>query len=468
MKRLMSLFFTAVVLSLVLLSCEKTPDPVVDDSLIELSGSQKDNTEIKPEGESVTIRFTAAEAWTIRAKGQADWLEVDPAEGAAGMARVKVKASVNDTPEARTAVLEICAGTSVKPITFTQESFIPTFELLETEKSMSCLGGNITIKVYADVDYHYESLVDWIKPLEPKAPRNRSHEFVIEPNNGAERTGMITFCAGETCKSFTVKQRAGGTEADDWKNDEFKHRSLAMRFTADWCGYCPYMGTAFDAAKTEMSGNLEIVSLHGGGSTYDFIGTNDLMERFRVSGFPTGVVDARASVYNSTATAVTTQNVVDVATESAETYPTTTGIECSSTLDGSSLNVNLNLYTKEADTYRVVVLVLEDKIIGYQNNGGNDYNHKDVARLALTSMNGTRMQATEDYQVLSETFSGILKSSWNTDNLKLLIYVEKPYGDRDKVAGVKNSYVSYGSYGDTYIDNCRVVKIGENAKLELK
>jgi hypothetical protein len=36
--------------------------------------------------------------------------------------------------------------------------------------------------------------------------------------------------------------------------------------------------------------------------------------------------------------------------------------------------------------------------------------------------------------------------------------------------GVNNAQYSdqYGYYGDTYLDNCRVVKVGEEAALELK
>ena len=59
-------------------------------------------------------------------------------------------------------------------------------------------------------------------------------------------------------------------------------------------------------------------------------------------------------------------------------------------------------------------------------------------------------------------------SSWDPDNMKVLIYVEKPYGDRDKVDGVDSRVVNYGNYGDTYIDNCRAVKVGETAELELR
>jgi hypothetical protein len=83
-------------------------------------------------------------------------------------------------------------------------------------------------------------------------------------------------------------------------------------------------------------------------------------------------------------------------------------------------------------------------------------------------MNGEKIEVSGDNQIVTKSFSGTIKSSWDTDNLKLLIYVEKPYGDREPVKGVNNQAVVYGSYGDTYIDNCRAVKVGETANLELR
>lgn len=459
----------ALVLTAILAIFTACTDPVQPEEgpvgQIELASSSKDSIELPSDGGTAILRFSSSLSWTIECSE--GWVEITPAEGEAGMARVTVGAEANDTPQTRTAVLNICAGVTKFPITVTQDSFIPTFELLETEKEVSCLGGEITIRVRADVDYDFECDADWISGPSTKAPRTREHKFVIEPNTlNEERTAMITFCAAQTCKAFTVKQRPAGTEADDWKKDQFVHRSLAMRFTATWCGYCPYMGTAFDSAKSQMGGALELVSLHGSDSDYEFSGTNSLANRFRVSGFPTGVVDGRASIPNYSSTATTASAAVAVAQETQQAYPAKTGIAVSSTLDGTTLTVDLSLYIKEADSYKVTVLLLEDGIVGYQNGGSNNYKHEDVARLALTSISGETIRISEDNQVWTGTYSGQIKSSWKAENLEVLVYVEKPYGDQTVVSEVRDA--QYGKYGDTYIDNCRVVKVGTAAALELK
>ena len=444
-----------------------TPTTQVGD--IQLASSSKDVVEIKPEGGRENVRFSSALDWHVELSDE--WLTVEPMEGAAGTARISIKADANETAETREAIVKICSEGVEMPVTVTQEPFIPTFELLDVSKEITCLGREFSISIYTDVEYEFHCEADWVTCVSTKAPRTRTLTFVAEPNPlPEERKALITFCAGTSCKMFTLTQRAAGTEADDWKKDQFVHRSLAMRFTATWCGYCPMLGTAFESAKSQMNGSLELVSLHGSDSNYEFSGTNTLVSRFRVQGFPTGVVDARATI-NNDEQSVTSQAAVNVATETADSYPVTTGIACSSTLSGNTINVDLDLYVKEADTYRVTVLLLEDNITGYQNNGGrsdNNYVHNDVARLAITSMNGERIEVSEDYQVVKKSFSGTVRSSWDPDNMKVLIYVEKPYGDRDKVDGVNSRVVYYGNYGDTYIDNCRAVKVGETAALELR
>ena len=466
MKRLMLIILTLAMLFVVVAGCEKTPEVSVDETLIQLAGSQKESLDVAPAGESLTIRFTAAADWTVRVAGKADWLKISPAEGAAGMARVNVEVSVNDSGSERTAVIELCCGGSaIRKITLSQAEFIPTFVMDDTERSMSCLGGTFAVVVTADVEYDFEISVDWIKASETKAGDDYRHEFVVNPNAGGERTGVITFSAGDLSKEFKVTQRPAGTSEDDWKVDQFRHRSLAMRFTADWCGYCPYMATAFNSAKAQLNGGLEIVSIHTDGSSYDFSDANTLTKRFGVSSLPSGVIDFRAKVTNQSQTDITASHAVAVAQETKDSYPVTTGISVSSTLNGDQLTVDLDLYIKDADTYRVVVLLLEDGIVGYQNNGGDNYVHDDVARLALTSMNGDKVVASADYQIVSRTYEGTVKSAWSKDDLELLVYVEKPYGAREKVEGV--SAATYKDFGDTYIDNCRIVKVGTDAHLEL-
>jgi hypothetical protein len=225
------------------------------------------------------------------------------------------------------------------------------------------------------------------------------------------------------------------------------------------------MATAFDSAKQHAGDEMVILNIHGGGSTYDFPSADTYIKRFAVRGFPTGVIDTRAVVQNDEPSAVSAI-VVDLIEESQNAYPSKSGIALNSSLDGSSLTVDLTLFFKEADAYRVVVLLLEDGIKGRQAGVSGTYTHNDVARVALTSVDGEAVDIADDNTVWTKTYKKELNSKWNPENMEVLVYVEKPYGDQTVVKDVPSA--KYGNYGERYTDNCRVVKLGETADIELK
>lgn len=460
MKRLFFMMSAAILLA----AC--TPQDNAPAASIELATGQEAVITLESGGDIDVVRFTSSKEWRIEMSDDADWLEVSPLQGEAGSARVNVKAEINRSPEKRTALMNILSDDVTVPVSVEQDVYLPTLKLQEKEDGISCLGGNFTVKIAADVEYGYETDADWIKEADSRAVRNHEHEFVAEPNPYEyERTATITFSYENLSEVFTVIQRPAGTAADDWVYEDFKHRSLAMRFTADWCGYCPMMAKAFESAESSMGGRLELVSLHGSDSALEFASTNTYISRFRVSGFPTGVVDARASVRNYSDISVTAETVRKVAEESWENYPAKTGIAVSSTLSGNDLSMDVSIYVKEADSYRLTILLLEDGIVGYQNGEGNSYVHDHVARMTIASGSESAFRTTSDAEIKEMTYKVKVPEYCNPSNLRILVYVEKPYGDRDPVCGV--STADYGNFGDTYIDNCRSVEAGTDAPLEL-
>lgn len=450
---------------LLLAGCAGNTDP---DASIELASGQSDVVVLDSDGDNKAIRFTSSSDWYVEVPSEAVWLDVSPLEGTSGLSRIKVEAERNVSGEKRSVLVKICSGRVSVPVTVEQDAFAATFELSMTEKSVSAAGKQFKVKVKSDVDYEVGIEGDWLTQADAKGISVTEHVFVAAPNPSAsERTAVISFSYGKTTRTVNVTQRPAGTEKDDWKYDDFVHRSLAMRFTADWCGYCPYMATAFESAKEQTDGAIELVSLHGGGSSLQFSSVNTLISRFGVEGFPTGNVDARANIPNYNSTATTASVAMAVAEETVIAYPAKTGIACSSSLEGSVLTADIDIYVKEPDTYRAVVILLEDGIVGYQNGGGNDYRHDHIARLAVTSINGERFTVDQDGgAVWSKTFTAEVASGWNKDNLRLLVYVEKPYGSQTVVQGV--DHADYGDFGDTYVDNCRSMSVGTKAELELE
>lgn len=447
---------------------ENTDDEKIPESGIVLANGMSSSVVLHPKGSFVNVRFNSANDWHIELPADADWLEVSPLEGAAGTGRIKIKAAANLTGEKRAAEVHVCSADDVLKLTVSQENFVPMFELVTSEANMSFLGGPLSIKLLADMEFDYECDADWVVPAETKADDDYTEIlFNVTQNNGTEeRSTVITFDNGATTLNFALTQGTDGLEGTDWKSAAFVHRSLAMRFTATRCGYCPWMAQAFEEAKAQMPEALEIVSLHTADSDLGFSGTRTLSNRFRASDLPTGVVDARASIPNYQSTATTAKAVLDVARETQKEYPASVGIACASQVSGSDLTSTVGLYLKEAGKYRLTVLVLEDDITNYQNGGGNNYKHNDVARLAMTSMSGEVVEVEAGGEFVVKSFTGKLRKEWITENLKMLVYVEKPYGSRPRQEGVKYAY--YDDFGDTYIDNCRVVEVGQIGTLELK
>ena len=436
---------------------------------LELGTGIEQDVIIDPQGGSEIIRFTSAQSWYVEAPEDASWLQLSPVEGEPGNGRVKVKAEANTSGVIRRAEFKVCSGTQSVKFSVIQDNYDLVFEIPETEMHISGAGGLIPIPINTNQDFLVESAQDWVIPIISQAKRPENIVVAVEPNlTSSTRTSDITVSCDLGEVTITVTQDSADGLLTQWTDKSFVSRSLAVRFTADWCGYCPYMATAFESAQEQLNGAFEIVSLHGSESTYEFSGTNQLARRFNIDGYPTGIIDFRASIPNYSSIATTASAAVQVAQETKRSYPTTSGIAVDSYLSGTELTVFVPIYFHQPDSYRVTVLLLEDGIDGRQNQGGimGKYTHDDVARKALTSMSGESARIESPNTVWTNFYTTKVDASWNPANLKVLVYVEKPYGDQPYVETVGNA--DYGNYGDTYIDNCRAVKVGETANVELR
>lgn len=341
----------------------------------------------------------------------------------------------------------------------------PTFEVLADRFEVGPYPSEIEVDVRTNMEYSISSIPDWIKEISvTETSFGYSHVFAISKNTvAASRDGVIVFCNEmQICVPVTVIQEAADPVGDEWKSKDFYHRSLAMRFTADWCVYCPTMATSIEYAKNLMPDKIEAVSLHPSGGLA-FSDAYDMMSRFQISGFPSLIVDSRAMVQNYSSS-YTSQLIKSVVEETENSYPTSVGIAFKSSLEGNEMTADVNLYIKEAGDYKVTVLLLEDDITGYQSGIGYDYVHNDVVRLALSDMSGESFSVESDGSVWSRRFTGIVPDVCDNSNLRLLVYVEKPFGSQSMAQGVGN--IIYGSYGDTYVDNCRSEAVGRQAELQ--
>ena len=335
------------------------------------------------------------------------------------------------------------------------------FELLTPSVNLSAKGQDFVIRVRSYEEPHFDLYADWITFVKSKGDRRVGADYVFHVTRNKEteaRTGYVSVCSDTNCYMVDVNQEAPN---GDWTTEEFVHHSLGMRFTATWCGWCPYMNTSFYKANDLLDGRFEIVNLHASSSDLAFSGTDVLANLYNIGGYPTGIVDARVDIENYTDTDYVANNVVAAVEEQEANYPVVTAVEFSSSLSGDQVFVNLTVFAQAADTYKLTVLVLENGIIGYQADNGEgahqDYHHDRIARLALTSVTGDTFSLSKDSEK-DFSLSGTLPAGCNPDNLEILVYVQRPFGSQNRIQS--------GNYGDYYVDNARSAAVGTTAELE--
>ncbi len=255
---------------------------------------------------------------------------------------------------------------------------------------------------------------------------------------------------------IVVKGSEDPDDLEDWAGKEFWHKSLGMRFTATWCGYCPNLATGFAKAVSQYPNKIEQLNLHPASSNLGFSGTSALSNIFNVTGYPTGMIDYRSRIGNYASDDAATL-VVDAVKETEKNYPVKTGISFSSSVSGSTLNLNVKLYIKEKGDYKVTAVLLEDNIIGYQNGGGDNYNHSSIARVAITDITGDAVSTSEDNKTVSKNYTATIPSSCDKNNLRVLVYVLRQYGSQ--------TIIRTANYGDYYVDNATSAAIGTTKDL---
>lgn len=332
------------------------------------------------------------------------------------------------------------------------------FEFSPSEITVDPMGGVFALNVRSSVDYHVEVVSDWIKQVGVTGNPllGATVSFSAEMNTGEERTGMLIVCDDQNCYPVTV------TQGDGTGLKKIAHHSLGMRFTATWCGYCPIMSESFKLAKSNLGDKFEFVCLYATSGNYGFSDINTLANQYAIGGYPTGIVDGRIEIENYGSEYAA--SLIAGAVEETETfYPAVTAIGLESSLSGQNLDVKVDVLGLSTETYKLTVILMENGIIGYQadytNGDHQDFQHDRVARKTLTSsISGDSFTISEVGGTKTFNYSYTVPTGYNKDNLMILAYVQRSYGERPAIQS--------GSYGNWYVDNCRVAAVGTTAPVE--
>ena len=370
---------------------------------------------------------------------------------------------VNPDVQSRTATITFTnnAGTALR-VRVDQEGVY--LETQVQELTLDCSDNAKRLSISSSTSWTVSSDAEWCTV----SPQSGSGDGIISvrttKNEGDRaRTATVTIRTddGLFVKTVAIVQ-SGHTsgESGDWKTEPFVHKSLVMRYTATWCGWCPRMNKSIQRAMELYPNKISYVALHGGGSDLQFDQVDPLMSQYSISGFPSGIVDGRVYVSNQ-AIETAAANIVSIVKETEEKYGTVTGVEINSSVSGRTAQVDVGVYVKKAGDYKITVLLLEDGIINvqtdYEEGDHARYVHDNVARVAMSNVRGESFSVADDYSVENFSFTANVPYSCNLANMRVLVYVQRAFG--------AYPVIQSGSYGDYFVDNSADVALGERLAL---
>lgn len=260
----------------------------------------------------------------------------------------------------------------------------------------------------------------------------------------------------------SAAEEGGEGQEVDWTQYDFVHKSLVMRYTATWCGWCPRMNKTIHRAQELAPDAFNYMVLHDGGSDLQFSQATPLANQFGLSAFPTGMVDARIKVSNGDIEE-TAKIFVSSVEETVKTYGTITGADIRSTIVGRTVNVDVGVYAKATGQYKLTVLLLEDGIINpqtdYEEGDHARYVHDNVIRVAMSNVLGDAFTVSSAPSKQIFSYSTAVPESFELANMRVLVYIQRTYGSYPIIRS--------GNYGDYFVDNTATVEVGGNLKLAL-
>lgn len=342
-----------------------------------------------------------------------------------------------------------------------------TIEATPSSVDIIAEGGEFEVVVKSDAKFDVSEKTSWIEQKTWSVSGDSSTYLykVGETDSYEPREGIIRYTTTDGVSAEVHVTQAGVSDTPDWLDKVFAHRSLLMRFTATWCGYCPMMNEAAEKAMAANPGKIEYVALHDKSSDLPTPDVNKLETAFSIQGFPTGIVDCRAQVPNYTSTDVTASVFSGLVMEMDNSASPSTGIKLSSKIEGGKITANVTVCSTHKGSFLLTVMLLEDKIIAQQASGGANYEHNSVARASFTAIDGESVEIANPAIKKTRTYTiDIPASVVNKDNLRILAYVQRP----NAYASVPKSVdgAEYHDYAGYQVDNAKSAAVGTSSPIE--
>lgn len=218
---------------------------------------------------------------------------------------------------------------------------------------------------------------------------------------------------------------------------KYVRHALIAEFTGASCAFCPegYDNMMLQLSKPAMASNkknIHICAFHSeemGKDSLAIEATMHIKNMFKNLDLPSYTIDFRdAGLLNSEGLAG-----FNAALKSAfQEHTPHCGVAVSSSLtdDGASARIQVRIASELTAEYRVVLLVVQDRIVGYQKHGTygelDDYKHMHVVRQVVTKYSGsfTGEKITDDGKIAagqeaSQTWTVPVDRRWVLENTQI-------------------------------------------------
>lgn len=402
------------------------------------------------------------------------WFTVQPLSGVAGQATFTITV-LEANPELTEKVASFRINEGDTPTEYyVVQDVTPGMSMVNTGIALSDASQESSFTFSSNVAVSVTSNADWVTVSEVKKDsvlladnatysklKTYTVNFSTSENSGEVREANIEVSGEglEKAENFVVTQM--GVLVADYSRT-FTRRSLVVRYTGNWCGYCPAMNLALHDAIDQYPDHIVAMNMYQGSGDLSFSKINDFMNLFNIQGFPTAIMNYYCEVGNTSAYQSNTTRFVNLAKEAVNKLPAKTVLGGVATISGNNVEVEVSVASKEAGSYFISAFLLEDGIIGTQSDylglvdNPAEYDHSNVVRSVLTAEMGDPYSLSASGLERITFTVPVPEDVVNPENLHVVVFAAYE-GSFD--GSLRDSYVSYNDYGYV-VDNVVNIPVG--------
>ncbi len=302
-----------------------------------------------------------------------------------------------------------------------------------------------------------------------------SHKFAVSVAtiNGKVPTQNIDDDALEA--TFTI-----------YEGQATRQMHLIENFTSVKCTYCPLGHDLLEKMQEMYPGKYAWVAIHGEGMGKDPFylsdGSSDFIEYFSMptgsaypsAGFDRYIIDnptlnSYGTIgiglgYNSYAQETAAAMIDAALMEAYSKIPAFVEVNMTTEYNEATRELTIKVFgngvsgaNQLLDGNRLTVYLTEDGLVATQLDNGkyvNDYVHNNVLRQIINEYAwGDNINWVSDSSYEND-FTVKLEKDWNADNMHVVAFISGSY------AVLKNGEWYYADFGDAYVNNANMVKVG--------